>query len=254
MIRTSRIPAGVIVEGQIRGQGDLVIAGLVEGSLDIDGLVVIESTGQVRGPIRARAISVSGSVQGPLTADDTVRLEPGARVIGDVVASNVSAALGAMVRGRVRMAGAERLDRTEGGTVRAPWSSAGTLVAARTATGMIAAPKIERPLAPPSEPVRTEDKPKRLRTATAAPPILAERVGERHAPAPVPAITAPLQAPMPVAEPVRHAPVTATSVAAMPVAAMAVAEPVRRGPPPPVMPSVGRVRARRKDGADRDVR
>ena len=66
MIRTSRIPSGVVVEGQIRGQGDLVIAGQVEGSLDIDGLVVIEASGQVRGPIRARAITVSGSVHGPL--------------------------------------------------------------------------------------------------------------------------------------------------------------------------------------------
>lgn len=227
MIRTSRIPHGVIIEGQIRGQGDLVVAGLVEGSLDIDGLVVIESTGQVRGPIRARSISVSGSVQGPLTADENVRLEPGARVVGDVVAANVSAALGAMVRGRVRMAGAERLDRTEGGTVRAPWSSTGTLVAARTATGMIAAPKHERAAGPTAiEPQMVEDKPKRSRTVTNA-----------SAPAPVVMATAP----MPVAP------------APPPAPAPVVAAAGRRAPPPPMMPSVGRVRARRKDGADRDL-
>jgi cytoskeletal protein CcmA (bactofilin family) len=219
VIRTSRIPPGVIVEGQIRGQGDLVIAGLVEGSLDVDGLVVIEATGQVRGPIRAKAISVSGSVQGPLTADDSIRLEPGARVVGDVVAANVSAGLGAMVRGRVRMAGAERLDRTEGGTVRAPWSSAGSLVAARTATGMIAAPKMERlpqTIEAPPPPAEEKPQPKRVRTASLG-------AAQPPAPAPVPA---------PVAAP---------------------ATPVRRAPPPPVMPSLGRVRARRKDGGERDA-
>ena len=46
MIRTSRIPAGVVVEGQVRGQGDLVIAGLVEGTIDVDGHVVVEASGQ----------------------------------------------------------------------------------------------------------------------------------------------------------------------------------------------------------------
>jgi cytoskeletal protein CcmA (bactofilin family) len=209
MIRTSRIPSGVIIEGQIRGQGDLVIAGLVEGALDVDGLVVVDAGGVVRGPIRARAIAVSGSVQGPLTADESVRLEPGARVVGDVVAANVSAALGAMVRGRVRMAGAERLERTEGGTVRAPWSSAGTLIAARTATGIIAAPKVERVVEAPV----ADEKPKRTRA---------------------------------------HAPVVAQPVVAPP-APPPPEPPVRRAPPAPVMPSIGRVRARRRDGADRDA-
>jgi len=243
MIRTSRIPNGVIVEGQIRGQGDLVVAGVVEGSLDVDGLVLIESTGQVRGPIRARSISVSGSVQGPLTADESVRLEPGARVVGDVVAANVSAALGAMVRGRVRMAGAERLDRTEGGTVRAPWSSTGTLVAARTATGMIAAPKMERAASPQriESPAVVEDKPKRSRTVTAAQPAAAPPVAAPVAPVAAPPVAAP-----PVAPPLVAAPVVAA-------AAPAVVAPVRHAPPSPVMPSIGRVRARRKDGADRDA-
>ena len=234
MIRTSRIPEGVIVEGQIRGQGDLVVAGLVEGSLDVDGHVVVESTGQVRGPIRARSIAVAGSVQGALTADESVRLEPTARVIGDVIAANVSAALGAMVRGRVRMAGADRLDRTEGGTVRAPWSSTGTLVASRTATGMIAAPKLARtPSAQRIEsPPVVEDKPKRSRTVTA--PV-------------APVVVAPV-APVVVAPVAPVAPV----VAAPPAPAPAEVAP-RRAPPAPVMPSIGRVRARRKDGADRDL-
>ncbi len=215
MTRTSRIPEGVVIEGQVRGQGDLVIAGLVEGALDVDGLVVIEASGQVRGPIRARALVVGGTVQGNLHADETVRLDAGARVVGDVVAERVTAALGAMVRGRVRMQGAERLDRTEGGTVRAPWSSAGTLVAARTAAGMIAAPKVERALPPDAG----DERVKRTRTRPSA---------AVTTPTPVPPANAP--GPPPVAEVVKAAP-------------------VRRAPPEPVMPVVGRVRARRKDGA-----
>lgn len=251
MIRTSRIPEGVVVEGQIRGQGDLVIAGLVEGTIDVDGLVVVEATGQVRGPIRARSLVVGGAVQGNLQADETVRLESGARVVGDVMAERVSAALGAMVRGRVRMAGAERLDRTEGGTIRAPWSSAGTLVAARTAAGMIAAPKQERAVSP-ERPPSTEigdDRAKRTRTRPSA-------AQTPHTPAPVatttrahtPRVTAP--AAIPVTTPTSAAPPVIAPITA-PVAAPIATPPAapRRAPPPPVMPSVGRVRAHRKDSA-----
>ena len=138
-MRTSSIPAGAIVEGSIRGAGDLIVRGTVEGPITLDGTLTIDVAAIVRGEVRARSIVVRGTLEGPAHATELVRLEPGARLLGDVHAERISAASGALVRGRVRMAGAERLKRTVGGTLQAPFSSAGSLEAALSSAGSVEA-------------------------------------------------------------------------------------------------------------------
>lgn len=143
----SRLPRGVVLEGAIRGQGDLRVAGEVEGPIEIDGHLVVEESGVVRGEVRARVITIAGVLEGNATALELVRLEPGARMTGDARAERVSAAQGALLRGRVRTsqerAQLERMRRTTGGTLLAPFSSSGALLApgfASSAGELLAAP------------------------------------------------------------------------------------------------------------------
>ena len=143
----SRLPRGVTLEGAIRGQGDLRVAGEVLGPIEIDGHLVIEDGGVVRGEIRARTITISGILEGNATALELVRLEPGARMTGDARAERVSAAQGALLKGRVRTsqerAQLERMRRTTGGTLLAPFSSSGSILAPpsdRSASGDVVAP------------------------------------------------------------------------------------------------------------------
>ena len=132
-MRTSRLPHGAHFDGRIRGQGDLIIAGEVDGPIEIDGQLTIEATGVVRGDIRARSIAIAGQVEGNAHAIELIRLEPGAKMIGDARAERVSAGTGALLRGRIRTsterAQNERMRRTSGGTLLAPFSSSGGIAA-----------------------------------------------------------------------------------------------------------------------------
>jgi cytoskeletal protein CcmA (bactofilin family) len=143
----SRLPRGVVLEGTIRGQGDLRVGGEILGPIEIDGHLVIEEGGVVRGEIRARTITISGVLEGNATALELVRLEPGARMTGDARAERVSAAQGALLKGRVRTsqerAQLERMRRTTGGTLLAPYSSSGAILAP-SSTGAISAPVLDR--------------------------------------------------------------------------------------------------------------
>ncbi|MBX7196460.1 MAG: polymer-forming cytoskeletal protein, partial [Sandaracinaceae bacterium] len=142
----SRLPRGVVLEGSIRGQGDLRVAGEVLGPIEIDGHLVIEAGAAVRGEVRARTITVAGLLEGNATALELVRLEPGARMTGDARAERVSAAQGALLKGRVRTsqerAQLERMRRTTGGTLLAPFSSSGSILSPleRSSSGELAAP------------------------------------------------------------------------------------------------------------------
>ena len=132
-MRTSRLPHGAHFDGRIRGQGDLIIAGEVDGPIEIDGQLTIEATGVVRGDLRARSIAIAGQVEGNAHAIELIRLEPGAKMIGDARAERVSAGTGALLRGRIRTsterAQNERMRRTSGGTLLAPFSSSGGIAA-----------------------------------------------------------------------------------------------------------------------------
>ncbi|MFN9813947.1 MAG: polymer-forming cytoskeletal protein [Deltaproteobacteria bacterium] len=221
----SRLPRGVVLEGTIRGQGDLRVAGEVEGPIEIDGHLMIEAGGAVRGEVRARVVTIAGVLEGNATAAELVRLEAGARMTGDARAERVSAAQGALLRGRVRTsqerAQLERMRRTTGGTLLAPFSSSGALAA---------------PLPAPAE--------------TSTPP--------RPAPE-APRAIDPVQAEVAVAHLAREAVIDARDPAlvAAQASALALRAASRQGadelaparsdrPPPPVIPSIGRRRAKRR--------
>lgn len=105
MANETTIASGTIVRGSIEGTGNLVVAGHVEGEIQLAGDVTIESGGLVGANVRAARIVVRGAVRGDLSADEAIFLEEGARVVGDVRAGRIAIGRGALVRGYVETTG-----------------------------------------------------------------------------------------------------------------------------------------------------
>jgi cytoskeletal protein CcmA (bactofilin family) len=94
--RTTRI------RGRVTGAVDLEVQGYVEGEIAVDGDVTVDAHGLVGASVRGRNLLVRGAVKGDLVGDESVLLEAGARVVGDVRAPRVAIAPGALVRGYVQ--------------------------------------------------------------------------------------------------------------------------------------------------------
>ncbi len=245
-MRTSVLPAGVALEGEVRGSGDLVVRGTLIGSVDLDGLLTIEPGAVLRGEVRARAMVVRGEVEGPVTVLELLRLEAGARVLGDVQADRVSAASGAVLRGRVRMTGADRLRRTVGGTLTAPFTSSGTFDAPTDVRPPLTPARLSTLTgAPAPEPEERAAAPG-IRERTTEPPDVRDRgaIRDRTTDTPLRGVPRPpLDAPRAALEAQR----AALEAQRPPVDASLGAKP--GAPPPPVVPRLGRVRSQRRDGA-----
>lgn len=266
MSRGSVLPQGMTLVGEIRGQGDLVIAGSVEGPIAIDGHLTIEASGSVRGEVKARAMVLRGTLAGHAIAEETIRLEVGARMVGDARAERVSVVEGALLRGRITMTGAQPSRRSSAGQLAAP----SAMVAPSTANGpatnvpapSVSAPAARAPVAP-SAVSRGAPGPRSRSPgaslvgggpASATDVASAARVAPR---APSGVLIAPRDREPP---PDDDADTRATgrfvrrsdSAVPVPVPAQSVGEGARprpdRRPPEPVIPGVGRQRARRKDG------
>jgi|HubBroStandDraft_6_1064221.scaffolds.fasta_scaffold108239_2 cytoskeletal protein CcmA (bactofilin family) len=99
--RTTRI------RGRVTGAVDLEVQGFVEGEIAVGGDVTVDAHGMVGAGIRGRRLLVRGAVKGDLVGDESIVLESGARVVGDVRAPRVAIALGALVRGYVQTGDAD---------------------------------------------------------------------------------------------------------------------------------------------------
>jgi cytoskeletal protein CcmA (bactofilin family) len=106
------IGQGIFLRGSIRGDGDLEIRGRIEGEVEVGGEVTIADGALVKADVSARRITVRGAVAGNLTGEDGVRLEEGARVVGDLRGAGIGIAEGALLRGNVQTGHASDAQRS----------------------------------------------------------------------------------------------------------------------------------------------
>lgn len=105
----AHIGPSVIVKGNISAREPLTIAGRIEGTIDVAGqIVTIEPGSQVHADITAAGIVVAGTIKGTLVAEDRIELRTTAEIDGDLTAPRVAVADGAVVRGRVDIAGSRK--------------------------------------------------------------------------------------------------------------------------------------------------
>lgn len=178
MSSVSTIGVGTTVRGSIRGEGDLEIHGRVEGTVVVTGEVIISETALLKSDVRARRITVRGAVAGDVSADESIVLEPGARVLGDLGAPQIGIRPGGMVRGNVSTGGplpetkslpAPAAAAGRARVAQAPAAPAARLAPARAATPAPAArPVAARPAAAPARSAPVAARPASARIEPAA--------------------------------------------------------------------------------------
>ena len=96
------------VEGRVLGSGEIVVEGMIKGTIDSDGKVRVAEQGRVEADVHAHLVAVAGTITGNITADDRIILEPTARVDGNITAPRILIEDGATFKGQVNMRAPER--------------------------------------------------------------------------------------------------------------------------------------------------
>ncbi len=97
------IGAGIIIEGELTTDEDVVVQGTVRGKVTAKDAVTIQHGATVEADVVGGGLVVAGTVTGNITAADRVDLQAGARVVGNVKAARVTIADGAQFKGNVDM-------------------------------------------------------------------------------------------------------------------------------------------------------
>ena len=94
--------AGSTLKGELRCQGNVRLDGAFEGTLEVDGNVLVGETGKITADINAKNVSIAGAVRGDVSGKK-VQLLRTARVWGDITASAISTEEGAFIEGKINM-------------------------------------------------------------------------------------------------------------------------------------------------------
>ncbi len=91
-----------VFKGEISSQGTVRIDGRFEGNIAAD-CVIIGETGAIIGDVASKVLVAGGKLTGNVRATDTVEIQPKGEVYGDISASRLSVAEGAVFEGRSSM-------------------------------------------------------------------------------------------------------------------------------------------------------
>ena len=101
----SLIGATTRIEGNVIFSGGLRVDGMVRGNVaalpDQPGTLMVSADARIDGEVQAAHIVVNGSINGPVHATETLELQAGSKVKGDVYYKTIEMHQGAIVEGRL---------------------------------------------------------------------------------------------------------------------------------------------------------
>lgn len=108
---TTRIEGNVFFSGGLRVDGE--VRGNVAALPDQPATLVVSAGARIDGEVVATHVVVNGIINGPLSAWETLELQTGSRVTGDVQYKIIEMHQGAVVEGRLVHSGGSEVKQVE---------------------------------------------------------------------------------------------------------------------------------------------
>jgi cytoskeletal protein CcmA (bactofilin family) len=94
----------IFIEGDIRGEGNLLLEGSIKGNIDLGAHnFIIGSKGRFEGEISAQNLGVSGQLVGNVKIQEKVKFTKEADFLGNIRAKSISVEEGAFFKGSIEL-------------------------------------------------------------------------------------------------------------------------------------------------------
>lgn len=95
----------VNVEGDFASEGNILVKGMVSGSVKTSKLLTVEQTAKILANVRAGNALVSGHIKGNVKVSERLELTQTAQIAGDISCKVLVVEAGALIFGKVMMNG-----------------------------------------------------------------------------------------------------------------------------------------------------
>lgn len=104
------IGPSVKVEGDFVGQGNIIVDGVIKGSVTTNGNLRVGDQAKITAAVAAANALISGEIHGNVTIKGDLELTATAKIFGDIETKSICVARGAILSGNCVMANTEAKD------------------------------------------------------------------------------------------------------------------------------------------------
>jgi cytoskeletal protein CcmA (bactofilin family) len=98
------IGEGVTINSEgLFGTGDVKVAGVIFNDVEVDGILIVQDSGSVRGDIKAVNAIIEGYVEGNIVCSNVIRITASGKVVGDLRCMTLTIDEGASFSGLCEM-------------------------------------------------------------------------------------------------------------------------------------------------------
>ena len=97
------IGESIKVKGNFHGEGNIIIEGVVDGSVKTNNFLLVGTKAKIAASIEAKNAKVAGEVSGNVEVSEYLEIKASAKITGDVAANQISIEKGAMINGNITM-------------------------------------------------------------------------------------------------------------------------------------------------------
>ncbi len=94
---------GSVVNGDFAAPGSARIDGKITGNVNVEGTLVVGTSGIIKGNVKCSGIIVGGDIEGNIIAPERAELSSTSRIIGDIHTGNIIIDEKALFQGKIIM-------------------------------------------------------------------------------------------------------------------------------------------------------
>lgn len=107
------IGPSIKVKGNFHGQGNIIIEGIVDGSVKTSSYLLIGEKAKITASVEANEAKIGGEVNGNVKTKGYLEITSTAKIFGDIEASELSIERGAVLNGKCAMPGHDKGNHTK---------------------------------------------------------------------------------------------------------------------------------------------
>tara|TARA_B100001250_G_C19500392_1_gene657121 strand:+ start:90 stop:515 length:426 start_codon:yes stop_codon:yes gene_type:complete len=97
------IGEGTILNGEIQSGGDIRIDGILNGSVKVEGKLVLGPAGKIEGEVECENAIIAGELRAKITSKNLLTLKASAKLYGDIFSGKLEIEPGAIFTGNCSM-------------------------------------------------------------------------------------------------------------------------------------------------------
>jgi len=97
------IGEGTVLNGEIQSAGDIRIDGVLNGSVKVEGKLVLGPAGKIEGEVECENAIIAGELRAKITSKNLLTLKASAKLYGDIFSGKLEIEPGAIFTGNCSM-------------------------------------------------------------------------------------------------------------------------------------------------------